>query len=221
MSRLSERDVEKAGWHGHHGRPCSQGPHGHQLARQSRGGFGPGDWGPGGGFAFGPHGPHGRHGYGWFGPGSRNRRGLMRGMVLQALVDQPMHGYQIIQHLEERSGGMWRPSPGSVYPTLQLLEDQGLVTSSEVDGRRVYSLTDTGKAEAEVEAGKTEAGESPFAWFAEKAKDPRVKLGQATFQLGDAARQVGMSGTPEQVQKAIDLLAETRRKLYQLLAGEE
>jgi DNA-binding PadR family transcriptional regulator len=144
---------------------------------------------------------------------------MMRHLGLEALTAGPMHGYQIIQHLEERSGGMWRPSPGSVYPTLQLLEDQGLVKSEEADGRRVYSLTDEGRAEAE--AGKTSAADSPWAWFAEKAKDPRVKLGQATFQLGDAARQVGMSGSPEQVDKALEILAEARRKLYQLLADGE
>jgi DNA-binding PadR family transcriptional regulator len=196
--------------HYHEERCC-----GPQGARHAHGRFGPGGWGPGASM-FGPHGQHGRGG---FGPGGRNRRGMMRHLILEALAVEPMHGYQIIQHLEERSGGMWRPSPGSVYPTLQLLEDQGLVKSEETDGRRVYSVTDEGRAEAE--AGKTSAAESPWAWFAEKAKDPRVKLGQAAFQLGDAARQVGMSGTPEQVDKALEVLAEARRKLYQLLADSE
>jgi DNA-binding PadR family transcriptional regulator len=199
--------------HPYHEEECC-GPHG---ARRSHG-HGPAGWGPGA-FMFGPHGPHGQHGRSGFGPGGRNRRGMMRYLVLEALAAEPMHGYQIIQHLEERSGGMWRPSPGSVYPTLQLLEDQGLVKSEEVEGRRVYSITDEGRAEAE--AGKTSAADSPWAWFAEKAKDPRVKLGQATLQLGDAARQVGMSGTAEQVDKALEVLAEARRKLYQLLADGE
>src|SRR5437870_6495489 len=73
------------------------------------------------------------------------RRGV-RPAILAVLLDRPMHGYQVIQELEERSGGRWRPSAGSVYPTLQQLEDEGLVRSSEVDGRRVYSLTDEGRS---------------------------------------------------------------------------
>jgi DNA-binding PadR family transcriptional regulator len=203
------------GYKGHIAHAGCCGPQGERF---THGRFGPGAWGPSG-FMFGPHGPHGQHGRGGFGPSGRGRRGMMKYLVLEALAAEPMHGYQIIQHLEERSGGMWRPSPGSVYPTLQLLEDQGLVKSEEVEGRRVYSLTDEGRAEAE--AGKESGAESPWAWFAEKAKDPRVKLGQATFQLGDAARQVGMSGSAEQVDKALEVLAEARRKLYQLLADGE
>ena len=103
--------------HPHNEECCGQ--HG---ARRTHG-HGPAGWGPGA-FMFGPHGPHGPHGRGSFGPGGRNRRGMMRYLLLEALAAEPMHGYQIIQHLEERSGGMWRPSPGSVYPTLQQLDDE-------------------------------------------------------------------------------------------------
>jgi DNA-binding PadR family transcriptional regulator len=150
------------------------GRHNPGWAQRAHGHFGPG-WGPTG-FGFGAYGSHGPHSHrSWFGPGGRGRRGMLRSLILQALAKEPMHGYQIIQHLEERSGGMWRPSAGSVYPTLQLLEDQGLVKSEEVEGRRIYSLTDEGRAEAEKAEG--EAAEGPWAWFAEKAKDPRVKLG--------------------------------------------
>ena len=94
-------------------------------------------------FKFGPHGPHGPHGHGR-GPWSRARRGNVRAAILSVLAEEPMHGYQIMQRLEERSGGMWRPSPGSVYPTLQLLEDQGFIKGEELEGRRVFSLTEAG-----------------------------------------------------------------------------
>src|SRR4051794_38709203 len=76
------------------------------------------------------------------------RRGDVRSAILALLDDRPMHGYEIIQELEERTGGRWTPSAGSIYPTLQLLEDEGLVTSEEVEGRKVYSLTDAGKEAA-------------------------------------------------------------------------
>src|SRR3712207_1014021 len=90
----------------------------------------------------GPGGP-GRGGPPW----RRRRRGMARQAVLGLLREEPMHGYQLIQELESRSGGTWRPSPGSVYPTLQLLEDQGLIRGEESDGRRVFTLTDEGRAE--------------------------------------------------------------------------
>jgi DNA-binding PadR family transcriptional regulator len=164
----------------------------------------------------GPHGHHGPHGHG-FGPFGRARRGNVRAAVLSVLVDRPMHGYEIMQELQERSGGAWRPSPGSVYPTLQLLEDQGLVKGEDVEGKRVFSLTDEGKAEAD--AVKARAGEAP--WESGAGDDPRFKLRQAVFQVAGAAKQVGAGGTAEQVQAALDILNETRRRIYQLLADGE
>src|SRR6185503_5425391 len=92
--------------------------------------------------------------------GGRMRRGEIRTAVLAVLTDGPAHGYEIIQTLEERSGGMWRPSPGSVYPTLQLLEDESLVRAVERDGKRVYELTDTGREEAAERV--REAGGPPW-----------------------------------------------------------
>ncbi len=76
------------------------------------------------------------------------RRGEIRPLILAALARRPMHGYEVIQELEVQSGGRWRPSAGSVYPTLQQLSDEGLVTGSEIDGRRTYTLTDAGQAAA-------------------------------------------------------------------------
>jgi len=126
-----------------------------------------------------------------------------------------MHGYQIMQRLEERSGGAWRPSPGSVYPTLQLLEDQGLTKGEETDGRRVFALTDAGVAESA--AIRERVGDSP--WAAEGGEqDPRFALRQAVFQLGAAVKQVGKTGSPDVVRDSLEILREARRRVYALLA---
>ena len=169
-----------------------------------------------GGFG-GPHhhggrGPHGAHGFGPFG---RARRGNVRAAVVAVLAERPMHGYEIIQELEQRSGGFWRPSPGSVYPTLQLLEDQGLVKGEDVEGKRVFTLTEAGKTEAET--AQSEAGAAP--WDAsQRGDDPRFKLRQAVFQIAGAAKQVGMTGNAEQVEETLRILAEARKSIYKLLA---
>jgi DNA-binding PadR family transcriptional regulator len=186
-------------------------------ARFKFGGRGPGRGGSHGHVpGFGPGHGHG-HGHGK-GPWSRARRGDVRAATLLALADEPMHGYQIMQRLEERSGGAWRPSPGSVYPTLQLLEDQGLIKGEEADGRRVFSLTETGAQEAA--ALKERLGDSP--WGAEgDAPDPRFALRQSVFQLGAAVKQVGMAGSADDVQKALEILREARKRVYALLADAE
>jgi len=158
--------------------------------------------------AFHGHGHHGR------GP-----RGMMRALLLEALAVGPTYGYQIMRHLEDRSGGMWRPSAGSVYPTLQQLEDEGLIEGEESEGRRIYSLTEKGKAAGT--AGKASPAESPWAWFAEQAKAPPAQLGHALAQLGDAGRAVASTGSPEQVEKALKVLGDARRRLYQMLAEEQ
>ena len=152
------------------------------------------------------------------GPWSRAKRGDVRAAILLALADEPMHGYQIMQQLEERSGGAWRPSPGSVYPTLQLLEDQGLIKGEEAEGKRVFSLTEAGAAEAAVV--KERLGDAPFG--AEGGEqDPRFALRQAVFQLGAAVKQVGMAGSADDVQKALEILREARKSIYALLADAE
>jgi DNA-binding PadR family transcriptional regulator len=159
----------------------------------------------------GPFGPHGAHAWG-FGGFKRARRGDVRAAILIALSEKPMHGYEVMQRLQERSGGFWHPSAGSVYPTLQLLEDQGLVTSEEVEGRRVYTLTDQGREQAE--AAKQRAEEP---WVS-GPDDPRFKLGQAGFGLANAVRQVFASGSAAQVEQAQTILDEARRRIYALLA---
>ena len=162
-----------------------------------------------GGHGFSGHGAHPH------GPWSRARRGNVRAAILSVLSEEPMHGYQIMQRLEERSGGMWRPSPGSVYPTLQLLEDQGFVKGDEVEGRRVFALTDEGRAEAEQ--SKERVG-TPWESGEGGSEDPRFKLRRAVFQIGAAVKQVGTAGTAEQVDKTIAILAEARKRIYALLA---
>jgi DNA-binding PadR family transcriptional regulator len=142
------------------------------------------------------------------------RRGDIRVALLRALQAGPAHGYEIIRRLEEGSGGMWRPSAGSVYPTLQLLEEQGLLSSHEDSGKRVYELTDSGRAEAESAAG----AERDFPWESEEGLTGYRALRQAVSQLVLATKQVQVAGEPELVERAAAIVKETRQKLYQLLA---
>lgn len=144
---------------------------------------------------------------------TRVGRGDVRAAVLALLAEQPMHGYQIIHEIEERSGGAWKPSAGSVYPTLQLLSDEGLISAEESGGRKTYSLTEAGRDAA------TESGEKPAPWESTSRDHGRVTaLPKAGVELAQAAAQVGRSGSPEQVQQAVEILDDARRKLYSLLA---
>ena len=110
---------------------------------------------------------------------------------------------------------MWRPSPGSVYPTLQLLEDQGFIKGEEVEGRRVFALTEAGKAEAE--ASKKRHG-APWESSGQGEQGSRFKLRKAVFQIGAAVKQIGTTGSSEQVDTTLEILAETRKRIYSLLA---
>ncbi|HEY7736887.1 MAG TPA: PadR family transcriptional regulator [Candidatus Limnocylindrales bacterium] len=143
------------------------------------------------------------------------RRGDVRPAILAALQESSMHGYQVIQELEARSGGRWRPSAGSVYPTLQQLEDQGLVQSEEVDGRRTYTLTDEGRKVAVA----TPAGRHP--WFDPDAGRDAIEIRETAFQLVGAAIQVSRMGSPEAKRRARDILVDSRRRMYRLLADDE
>jgi DNA-binding PadR family transcriptional regulator len=156
--------------------------------------------------------------------GTRVGRGDVRAAILSLLAEQPMHGYQIIQQIEERSGGSWRPSPGSVYPTLQLLTDEGMIEVEESAGRKTYSLT---------EAGREEAAGADRPWAADSdAGEGRAQGGfpggshggshgalpKAGAHLAQAAMQVQRTGTPEQITEAVEVLDDARRKLYAILA---
>ena len=148
--------------------------------------------------------------------GPRMGRGDVRAAVLALLAEKPMHGYQIIHEIEERSNGAWKPSPGSVYPTLQLLADEGIIGAEESNGRKTYSLTDEGRAMADA------AADQPAPWEAPSARDSGrgSALPKAGIDLAQAAAQVGRSGNPEQVKQAVAVLEEARRKLYSILAQD-
>lgn len=146
------------------------------------------------------------------------RRGDVRTAILAALRDEPMHGYQVIRVLEERSGGHWRPSAGSIYPTLQQLEDEGLVRSEEVDGRRTYRLTDEGQTEADSLA----ATQSPLvAVRLGLSDDSSPDVRRDAIELARAAMQVSKVGSPAAIGEAHRLLVAARRDLYRLLADDE
>jgi len=133
----------------------------------------------------------------------RAPHGSVRAVVLWALAEKPMHGYQIISEIEERSGGFWRLSPGSVYPTLQQLADEALVTSSDEGSRRVYALTDEGRSVAqEIRDGH---GAEPWA-DAKKLGERRYLLWRALSDVAEATRKVAVEGTEEQADKVLGLL---------------
>ncbi len=180
--------------HGHH-------RHGEQRGRRHGGPpFGPGP------FRGGPF-PGGRR--------RRTSRGDIRTAVLALLAEQSRHGYEIIQEIAERSGGVWRPSPGSVYPTISQLEDEGLACVEKADGRRMVSLTEAGTSY--VTEHRTELD----AVWAALGRDADSEAGELWEQLGAlhaAAQQVMAAGTPEQVTAATAAVTDARRTIYRLLA---
>jgi DNA-binding PadR family transcriptional regulator len=144
----------------------------------------------------------------------REEGGDVRSAVLALLLEKPMHGYQLIAEIEKRSRGAWKPSPGSVYPTLQLLVDEGVIEQQVTDGRKTYSLTEAGRAEAETSSGRP--------WEADARFDPlgMGPLPKAGIDLAHAAAQVRRTGTTEQVEQAVAVLDDARRKLYSILAQD-
>lgn len=145
----------------------------------------------------------------------RASRGDVRAAVLSLLTERSMHGYQIIHEIEQRSAGAWKPSPGSVYPTLQLLADEGLIHAEAEGGRKTYSLT----AEGREAAGAVD--QWPAQWEAADNRGHAVRmLSKAGMELAQAAAQVGRSGTPEQIHQAEKELDQVRRRLYAILAQD-
>jgi DNA-binding PadR family transcriptional regulator len=160
-----------------------------------------------------PPGPWGPWGHGRGRGRGRRGRGDVRAAILALLAERPMHGYEMIQELEARTGGVWRPSPGSIYPTLQLLEDEGVITGEEGEGRRRFTLTEAGRAEAERQGQRAPweevtAGVAPAAW----------NLRDAIAQTAQAAWSVGAAGTESQQARALEILNDARRRLYAILA---
>jgi DNA-binding PadR family transcriptional regulator len=173
--------------------------------------FGP-PWRP----PFGPFGPgeHTRH------RGGRGRRANVREAILALLQERPMHGYEMIQEIEQRSRGTWRPSPGSVYPTLQLLEDEGLIVAEALDGgRRRFSLTDAGQAA--TQGGSEEPTAAPWEPFSEQYGQSLVDMKAAIHGIMQAMGEVMRVGTEVQRQRAHQVLDQARREMYQILADRE
>jgi DNA-binding PadR family transcriptional regulator len=142
------------------------------------------------------------------------RRGDVRTALLIALLDGPGHGYELIQALDTKTEGRWRPSPGSVYPSLQLLAVEDLVAASERDGKRVYELTDAGreKATAHVEA-------YGYPWDAmDRGRGGHNQLRAAIRDLHGAARQIGAAGSADVIERATAIVSQARKDLYRLLA---
>jgi len=188
--RWGHRQHTEPGAFGRHGGP-SQGP----------------------GHGFGPHG-QGRRGRGQ-GRG-RAQRGDVRTAALLLLADTPMHGYQLMQAIADRTEGAWRPSPGAIYPTLNQLQDEGLVTMTTDGGRKLATLTEAGR-EYLSEHGD-ELGD-PFGEFAASASGHH-ELRVAIEEIIAATRQVGRRGSETQLAAASKVLAEARRSLYLILAED-
>jgi DNA-binding PadR family transcriptional regulator len=151
------------------------------------------------------------------GRGPRARRGDVRAAILALLAEEPRNGYQIMQELSERSGGAWRPSPGSIYPALQQLEDEGLVTVEEVEGRKAYSLTDAGKEEV---ASRTDE-QAPWDAVSASAGDGVNELRDLAWQLGAAVMQVAHTGNKAQLDEAKKILNDARKAVYKILAADD
>jgi DNA-binding PadR family transcriptional regulator len=177
-----------------------RGRHGHGPSHGPRGEFGGGPFG-----GFGPGGPRGR--------GRRARRGDIRTAALLLLAEEPRNGYQIMQEVQERSGGIWSPSPGSVYPALQQLEDEGLIRTQDDDGRKLFAITDAGRALLEERGA-----ERPAPWEQTGGPAGAHELGRLVREVAGAFAQVMRTGSEAQIAKASTVLAGTRRELYRILA---
>jgi DNA-binding PadR family transcriptional regulator len=166
--------------------------------------------GPWSGFGFGgPGGPFGRP--------QRARRGDVRAALLTLLAEEPRNGYQLMQEIERRSDGVWRPSPGSVYPALQQLEDEGLVYSEETAAGKRFNLTDAGREAAQQAA----AGGAPWEAASESVDADAWELFGVARQVGMAIFQIAQVGTADQLAAAREILTNARRSLYGILAEED
>jgi DNA-binding PadR family transcriptional regulator len=163
----------------------------------------------------GPFGGRGQRGGHWR---RRMRRGNVRAAILLLLEEEPRNGYQVMQEIEQRSEGAWRPSPGSVYPAFQLLADEGLIRGEARDGGNVFELTDAGRTY--LDENRERFG-SPWEKAGEGVPDDVRELFQLALQVGVAARQVIHHGSDAQRAEAAKILTEARRSLYRILAEDE
>lgn len=202
-----------------HARHCGHG-HGHGHAMHGsplmaamagpRGGGGPGNWGWGG-FGQGWGGGTGPHRRG------RRSRGDVRTAILLLLDEQPMNGYALMQEVEQRSSGEWRPSPGSVYPALSQLEDEGLIAPAEGEQGKAFALTDAGRAH--VEEHRERLG-VPWDAATQGMPEGLHELRRAAGQLAMASMQVAQTGDAQLIASARQVLDEARKAVYRLLAGD-
>lgn len=167
----------------------------------------------------GPRAVHHRHGMHRGGRGSRARRGDVRAAVLALLAEEPKHGYEMIKEIEERSDGFWKPSAGSIYPTLQLLEDEGLITGTEDGGKRRFELTDEGRSA--VEERQEDKGTLPWEEVRSGAPPEFVELGRSIHQLRAAVTQAFHAADEGQRARIRELLDETRRGIYAILSEKD
>lgn len=150
-----------------------------------------------------------------WGDEARTPRGDIKYLLLTLLAEQPQHGYQLIKELEARQGGFYRPSPGSVYPTLQLLEEGGYLTSEQVEGKRVYTITDSGRellAERDNSGGLKDKVDT---------QQPLIELKDAVMELRAAVMQAARGGNLERVSRVREILKRAKREIYSILAEEE
>ena len=164
---------------------------------------------------FGGPGPH-RGGPGGRG-GRRARRGDIRQAILLLLAEEPRNGYGLMQEVDERSNGLWRPSPCSVYPALSQLEDEGLIHPVEHEGQKAFSLTDAGAAH--VEENREKMGK-PWETEGRGGSSELRQLRDSSRTLAVAAMQVAQTGSPEQLKAANEIIEGARKELYRLLAGD-
>jgi DNA-binding PadR family transcriptional regulator len=167
-------------------------------------------------FMSGRHGRRGSFGGGW-GSEPRTRRGDIKFILLELLSERPQHGYELIKELEARRGGFRRLSPGSVYPTLQMLSEGGYLISEEFDGKRVYTITESGRqflSDRKQQSHSRNADDS----FTESKPSESNELWRALTEVNDAVTQVARSGNLEQANRVRDLLVQVKREIYKLLA---
>jgi DNA-binding PadR family transcriptional regulator len=155
-------------------------------------------------------------GGGW-GDQPRNRRGDIKFMLLGLLAERPQHGYELIKELEARGGGFRRLSPGSVYPTLQLLEESGYLTSEQIEGKRVYTIAESGKQLLSDRQEQSDPS-NPHDRFTQGKPSELIELRRTLTELNDAVTQIARSGNLEQGKRVRDLLAQVKREIYKILA---
>jgi DNA-binding PadR family transcriptional regulator len=149
--------------------------------------------------------------------GPRARRGDVRAAILALLAEREMHGYEMIGEIDERTDGAWTPSAGSIYPTLQLLEDEGLIHGEESAGKRRFSLTDEGRAAQEERAGE----QAPWDSVRADAAPEQIQLRESVHKFHHAIGQVFHAADEQQQKRIREMLDETRRGIYAILAEQE